>query len=859
MTTETSDIVLHVRNRGNRDRRHDEPVTWGIPLPSGAYHQAERARILNDRGEDAAVQARVLERWPDGSIRWLLVDFHADSPSTYRLRFTESPADQAVQPALSSRPDFDRSIRFKRDPQRVIVETGGCAFAIEAGDCLFRVTSPGNDTPSQRVTVVATDRDGQTAQVRFDDIKEETVGPLRLELVISGVIELGLEALHVATRLHFFAVSAVVRVEVAVLNSRRAQHPGNFWELGDTGSVPFRDLSLRIDSSSAFDGGSCIIRPGEAPIRLSAPAAIYQESSGGENWQSSVHVNRDGRVPLRFRGFRLEADGVRLEGLRAAPVLIAEHANGQIGATVRHFWQNFPKALELGTSDLTIRLFPRQFPDLHELQGGEQKTHVVGLTFGTDAVGNPPLAWIIDPSVVSVEPEWYARSEAVPYLMPLRDSQQPEYESLVAAAVEGSDTFEQKRERIDEYGWRNFGDIYADHEAVGQPQDRPLVSHYNNQYDAIAGFAIQFIRSGDLRWWAAMEELAAHVSDIDIYHTTEDKAAYNGGLFWHTAHYTDAGRASHRTYPRAPGIPGGGPSNEHNYATGLMLHHLLTGCASSRQSAVQLADWVLAMDDGRRTVFRWLTRAATGLASSTASTLYHGPGRGAGNSVVTLLNAHRMTLDRRYLTKAEQLIRRCIHPADDIAARNLLDAEQRWSYTVFLQALGRYLDEKIILGEVDEQYRYARDSLLHYARWMAQHEYPYLDKPNILEFPTETWAAQDIRKSEVFAFAMRHSDSDERRQFKSRSEFFLATSLRMLGARDTRSRARPVAIMLSNGHSVPRLWEATRAPEGPTGCDFGLPATFAPQRQIAFRRAILLAVVGILTMLAALAWFVTSG
>src|SRR5439155_24007977 len=193
-------------------------------------------------------------------------------------------------------------------------------------------------------------------------------------------------------------------------------------------------------------------------------------------------------------------------------------------------------------------------------------------------------------------------------------------------AIEGSDTFERKRERIDEYGWRNFGDLYADHEAVSHPGAEPLVSHYNNQYDAVAGFAIQFMRSGDVRWWPAMCELAAHVVDIDLYHTTEDKAAYSGGLFWHTIHYTDAGRSTHRAYPQAAGIVGGGPSNEHDYSTGLLLHYFLTGSDASRSGVIQLANWVCAMDDGYRTVFRWLANTDTGLASATVSPLYHGPG-----------------------------------------------------------------------------------------------------------------------------------------------------------------------------------------------------------------------------------------
>ena len=93
----------------------------------------------------------------------------------------------------------------------------------------------------------------------------------------------------------------------------------------------------------------------------------------------------------------------------------------------------------------------------------------------------------------------------------------------------------------------------------------------------------------------------------------------------------------------------------------------------------------------------------------------------------------------------------------------LLDAENRWSYTVFLQTLGKYLDYRADRGLVDERYAYARDVLLNYARWMAEHERPYLERPEQLEFPNETWAAQDIRKAAVFEFAARHARDETER------------------------------------------------------------------------------------------------
>ena len=131
----------------------------------------------------------------------------------------------------------------------------------------------------------------------------------------------------------------------------------------------------------------------------------------------------------------------------------------------------------------------------------------------------------------------------------------------------------------------------------------------------------------------------------------------------------------------------------------------------------------------------------------------------------TLLDGYRLTGERMFLDKAEQIVRRCIHPADDIESRNLLDAENKWFYTMFLQALGRYLDLKAERGQLDRMYAYARASLLSYARWMADHEYPFLEKPAILEYPTETWPAQDMRKSEIFeaAAARRGFTTDEPR------------------------------------------------------------------------------------------------
>jgi hypothetical protein len=839
----TSSCVLKADGAAGA-RRSAEPVTVGIPFPADFCPDANRLEVLDGSGRSVPHQVEVLDRWPGGSIRWALFDLCVDSGTSYRVVRSED------------RRAFDATgIRVEPRDSGFDVQTGPASFVVApAGATVLQETAPARRSLSLDVR----DEHDATLECRFTRCVLETTGPLRATILLEGELRSAsaFKAL-VIIRLSFFRASSVVRLAVTVRNPRRAEHPGNFWELGDPGSIYFRDISLRLDTGSEIRSVECWPETQQDRRLLPAPMSIYQDSSGGERWRSSTHVNREGRVPVTFRGYRLIAEGLTAAGLRAEPVVRVVGAAGESAACVRHFWQNFPKAITAEATCLSLGLFPRAFADVHELQGGEQKTHTIGVAFGRDPVSDVPLDWIRRPSLVCASPEWYASAHAVPYLTPAARDPNETYKSLVATAIDGPDTFELKRERIDEYGWRNFGDIYADHEAVFHKGPEPLVSHYNNQYDAVAGFSAQFFRTGDPRWWRAMEELAAHVVDIDLYHTSTDKAAYSGGYFWHTFHYQDAGRSTHRAYPSAPGVNGGGASNEHNYTAGLMLHYFLTGSATSRDAVLQLADWVLQVEDGRGTVFKWLSRADTGLASSTAETTYHGPGRGAGNSIVALLNARRLTGLKRYLEKAEQLIHRCIHPDDVIADRDLLNAERRWSYVVFLQALGRYLDDKALNGEYDCEYDYARASLLHYARWMAENEYPYLEKPEILEYPTETWAAQDVRKSEVFAFAARYADDAGRERFLERSRFFFDASMATLADSPTRSLARPVVLLLSYGHGHEALHHAamrTAPLTRPPDCNHGRPSVFVPQKQRAIRRALGVAVAGGVTIVGLVLW-----
>src|SRR5256885_14095919 len=69
----STDVAVTVRRPlGGPLRRRGEPVRLGIPLPKGVCRD-ERAIGLDGPWGPMALQARTLDRWPDGSARWVLL------------------------------------------------------------------------------------------------------------------------------------------------------------------------------------------------------------------------------------------------------------------------------------------------------------------------------------------------------------------------------------------------------------------------------------------------------------------------------------------------------------------------------------------------------------------------------------------------------------------------------------------------------------------------------------------------------------------------------------------------------------------------------------------------------------------
>src|SRR5438309_1538322 len=112
--------------------RHAWPASASVPLPRGRVQSPDKLWLAAPGGRAAPLQARALERWPDGSVRWLLLDFLVDVPAgkvaTFTLRDGAPPA-----PASGARV----RLAAGRDGARVI-DSGALRVSVPArGEALL--------------------------------------------------------------------------------------------------------------------------------------------------------------------------------------------------------------------------------------------------------------------------------------------------------------------------------------------------------------------------------------------------------------------------------------------------------------------------------------------------------------------------------------------------------------------------------------------------------------------------------------------------------------------------------------------------------------------------------------------------
>ncbi len=717
-------VPIRVRNWLDFDRV-DEPVTSGIALPAGAASDEGEMRLLDGSMSEVPAQFRVLARWPDGSVRWVLADFQcsvgAGSEVTYYLELGRAPSG------------FDSPLRVEDRGDRLWVHTGPLSFGISRGG--FPLLGPfymdldGDGSPETLVSeggdfeVTGIDGDRFLAGPGVEEVGVEEAGGLRLSVVVRGT-HAGPTGrlLNYTLRINAYARKSYLRIYYTEGNDLPCLNDGSgqpdCLKLGSPNGIRFEDLSLELNLTSAggeptfsipVEGGGTISGP------LRGSALVYQDSSGGREWD---------RWPgVAFRGYEVVVDGRRLGGGSRAEGW-ADLSLRDFGLTVgeRYFWENFPGAIEL-TGDGTVRLglMPGHFSLPFEHRAGERKTHEIFLYFhggpfdGSDAEVARALS---DPLQARGPADLYLRFGLYERWFPA-DPSNPrllDYELNNLAAVAGSSgpyaaNLFDARERADFYGWMNFGDVPILDEDGGTGQ-------MNLQYDFEYGMLVQSLRllgvddQNSRRWWLLGEQAARHTADLDVLHVHRGDPSQPssywirwcwGGMFWHTPHGEDGLDRPHR---------GASPSLEFQFVRGLFLYYYLSGYRPAWDAAIEVSENTY-----------W--RVVNGPGEPGYSGTEGDEARAPANALRILLAAYQATWDGRFLEAARRVVRESDFrrrwyrrgPSPDRAGRSVAP----WQQAMLMVSLGEYLDLiREVGGEVDGE---ARSSLLGYADWMLRYAY----------------------------------------------------------------------------------------------------------------------------------------
>ena len=765
--------------------RKAECVTLGVPFARGELSDAATLRVFTKSGTAAPSQSRAQATWADGSVRWALLHFLGDLKPDGATEFRVSAGEKSASRRTAAKANGAHSsgsgygagsseaapaLKLDASPLRAGFDTGALTFDIDAGTFRgfenVRIRKRTGDGWTAAALPVAggalylKDKDGLLCTASWGKVKKFEIieqGPLVATLSIEGELahenEQGRAFIEYDLWIQAWAGQATVRTWLTLRNPRATvRRVLGQWPLGSSGSVYFKEAGWRmmpvqdgvvyttIHGGAIEDpetGGLRPVTPNHAGASAPAPkdgeiyrgpfvqaASLIQDSSGGENWFHRTHVNRQWRIPLSHRGWKVRVDVKEVrQGDRADAWMALGDSRIGLAAGVRHSWQNFPKGLRSvrtasGKAQLEVALWPEEFDDVHELQGGEQKTHEMVFHFyradGYGAMSKPYSTWpetaeamtrALHPPQAFAEGRQYARSGAFDHLGFYDDKRAADYERAAQGGVgDPRRNLFTAREKVDEFGWRNFGDVWADNEVGGK-----ILSHYNLEYDMGYAMLLQAVRTLDAKpefarlWWELGEPALRHEADLDVYHCKTDphgQGVYNGGKFTHTDHAFEPGRATHRAneedgihgdlvWEYHGGPRGGGPESGHFGTRGMFTYGLMSGYAPALKVALEMAGLV---------VYKVTTGAFAQFNFD----------RTSGHNLQVLIEAFNLTGDKKYLDAGRIVIEQS-HPkiwwSGGFPARHGM---VMWMGSIFLKEAARFLEiQENEFGRDDELARSA--------------------------------------------------------------------------------------------------------------------------------------------------------
>ena len=416
-------------------------VTSGVPFPVGFLTDVNKLRVVDSAGKAVPCQASVMSRWwrptYDDSVRWALVSFQGDVKARDTATYILTDAGGATQKTDLALVKTDAGLTVKTGPGQFVIPTAGSAlisraniggWPIIAGRGL-RAEITGGNWPEEGM---------KSGLVHTSDIKKvaiEEQGPVRVVVLVEGThiasgagVKAGLYDFE--CRLYFTAGSSAVRIVHTLKNSRLKTEQTAGGLSRNLYVWPFTDCSLVADLALGENATATVLGE-KAPAKraLGDTLKLYQDSSGGDEWRDfgermmnyskwlSPWTEGETVRGVTFRGYKVTAGEEEVASGNHA-LGAADVSNEQAGVSVafRDFWQQYPKAVEVGPKKLRVGLWPEEFDDVFFLESGQRKSYDVVLDLHEGVRAADALKALSDAHdrtlLFRAPPAWYVKCEA---------------------------------------------------------------------------------------------------------------------------------------------------------------------------------------------------------------------------------------------------------------------------------------------------------------------------------------------------------------------------------------------------------------------------------------------------------------
>jgi hypothetical protein len=558
--------------------RRGAPVTIGIPLAMGRF--ASGSWVFDPPA--AGSQWRVVERWPDGSARWLLLDAEATVAAHGSQVVTlgdAPPAPITAQPIVVARDDA--GIRMQTGKITVTVRPRGSALATierQGVAAPLAVSWP-------RLVV-----DGQTMPPPLlESVSVETSGGIRAETLVRARQDNGLA--H-DVRIAAFAGHAAIRIRYTLTH------------LGDAPYLALSALPLELASPSTT-----------AELAIDGKARAFVLA--GANRRHVVTHHEAQAALLDGKPAGRHADGfARVAG-----------DDGVWSVALPDFWQEYPKSLTVENAGIRVDLAAAAHDPLQFGVGAARtwEIWIAGHGQGSPprlvdlgrSLTRPPLAGVSGRLAAASGAAAYAVDPALPAAAAFLTRLRGEIDRYRARAMaerwdDGPPgpcaTRTVQRPHLGFYGALNWGDWNFPGFRDGT---KGCDAWGNLEYDLPLVLGLTYLATGDAEVWHLFDAAARHYRDVDIIHRWPGFEVRVGLNHPHKVRHfaTDATN----TFDLG-----------HVWLDGLLLHYRLTGEERSREAVVRMADALLALPDRARNPrqFGWPMVALAAAFEATADARY---------------------------------------------------------------------------------------------------------------------------------------------------------------------------------------------------------------------------------------------